>query len=295
MRHSIRKRSVPAVLFTALALLACSGDDDDPPQQATQNPPGQNPPGENPPAQDPPAALSSRALWVAGASDTRLTAEQRTAYAAGNLYFNAHTAANPAGEIRGQLDGPGTAKLASLSGAQETPAVTTSAFGAGVLIVDESSGRVSGFVATSGLTGATAAHVHLAARGTPGPIIVPLTGGPELWVVPDGAAPLGAEQVAAFQRNELYFNVHTAANPNGEIRGQLDKAGPTRLAALSGAQETPSVTTSAFGGGILAVGGDGRPAGFVVTKGLVGATAAHVHLAPRGTPGPIVVPLTSGP
>ncbi len=186
-------------------------------------------------------------------------------------------------------------KLASLDGAQETPAVTTTAIGAGVLQVDESSGAVSGFVVTRGLAGVTAAHVHLAARGTPGPVIVPLTGGPDVWVVPDAAAALTADQITAFKNDNLYFNVHTSANSGGEIRGQLDKTGTTRLASLSGAQETPAVTTTAFGGGILAVDATtGEVSGFVVSSGLEG-TAAHVHQAARGTPGGISVPLVGGP
>jgi hypothetical protein len=109
-----------------------------------------------------------------------------------------------------------------MSGAQETPAVTTTAFGAGVLAVNTTSGAVAGFIATAGLT-ATAAHVHDAARATPGSIIVPLAGGPNLWVAPDGAAPITPVQVSDFGAGALYFNAHTPAHPAGEIRGQIDK------------------------------------------------------------------------
>jgi len=73
-------------------------------------------------------------VWVVPDAAATLSAAQRTAFTDGNLYVNAHTTANGAGEIRGQLDLAGTVKLASLDGAQETPApITTSAFGAGVL------------------------------------------------------------------------------------------------------------------------------------------------------------------
>jgi hypothetical protein len=279
MRTLVRNGISAALVSVALALSACSDDDDEPQPQPTPTP------------TPTPAA---RAVWVAPDSATFTTA-QRDTFLGGGMYFNAHTQANPGGEIRGQLDKGGTVKLATLDGAQETPAVTTNAFGAGVLVVD-STGRVSGFVTTSGLTGANAAHVHIGARGVAGGIIVPLAGGPDLWVVPDGAPALDATQLAAFEANNLYFNVHTPANPNGEIRGQIDNAGPTRLATLTGAQETPAVTTTANGGGILAVDPTtGTPGGFVVTRGLANVTQAHVHLAPRGTAGGIIVPLTGGP
>jgi hypothetical protein len=241
----------------------------------------------------PPAAVTN--TWVVPDSASALDPTARTALASGNLYVNAHTSANPAGEIRGQLDAVGTAKLASLDGAQETPATTSTGFGAGVLTVDAATGKARGFVVTSGLVAPNAAHVHSAGRGTQGAIILPLIGGPDVWIVPDDAAPLTAAQMADFVAGNLYFNVHTAANPGGEIRGQIDKAGTMRLASLNGAQETPANTSTAFGAGILAVDSAGKVAGFVQTSGLASSTAAHVHDAARGVPGGIIVPLTGGP
>jgi hypothetical protein len=38
-----------------------------------------------------------------------------------------------------------------------------------------------------------------------------------------GEATLTAAQAADFTAGKMYFNIHTAANPNGEIRGQIDK------------------------------------------------------------------------
>ncbi len=211
-----------------------------------------------------------------------------------NLYFNVHTMNNPSGEIRGQLDASGAVRLATLDGAQETPAVTTSARGAGVLVVDNVTNRVGGFILSSGLTG-TVAHIQNAARGAAGDNIVTLIGGPSLWVVPDGR--LSPELVAIFNvaPDNLYFNVPTAANPNGAIRGQLDASGEILFATLNGAQETPAVTTAAFGGGILSVNTlTGRVGGFLTSSGVAG-TAAHIHNAARGTPGPIIVPLLPAP
>ena len=106
----------------------------------------------------------------------------------------------------------------SLSGANEVPPVTTSASGEGTITIADD-GAVSGSVATKGVQG-TAAHIHMAAAGKNGPVIVPFTKDGDTYKAPAGAK-LNADQLKAFKAGELYVNVHSAANPNGEIRGQL--------------------------------------------------------------------------
>jgi uncharacterized cupin superfamily protein len=237
-------------------------------------------------------------LWVVPDGATALTADQIAAFQAGNLYFNAHTTANPGGDIRGQIDKAGTATFASMNSAQETTGSTSTAFGAGALVVDVASGKVGGFITTSGLVSPTAAHVHLSTgRGVAGAIIVPLSGGPDLWVVPDAATALTADQITAFQAGNLYFNAHTTANPGGDIRGQIDKIGTAAFASMDSAQETTGSTSTAFGAGALEVDTtSGKVGGFIVTHGLVAPTAAHVHQSTgRGVAGAIIVPLSGGP
>jgi hypothetical protein len=106
-----------------------------------------------------------------------------------------------------------------LSGSQEVPPVSTAATGSGTIsvLMDRS---VSGTVTTSGVAGA-AAHIHLAAPGQNGPVIVPLNKtGDNTWSVPP-AIRLNDTQYEAYRLGNLYINVHSAANPNGEIRGQI--------------------------------------------------------------------------
>ena len=70
------------------------------------------------------------------------------------------------------------------------------------------------------LTGpALQAHIHMARKGKSGAIVVPLCGPCKSGVT--GTATLTAPVLAAFKKHLLYVNVHTAKNPNGEIRGQL--------------------------------------------------------------------------
>ena len=175
--------------------------------------------------------------------------------------------------------------------------MTSDGFGGGILAVDAATGEVSGFVVSSGLTGANNAHVHIGVRGTSaaGNVVVPMFGGPDVWVIPDDAAVLDATNRAAFLADELYFNVHTPANPSGEIRGQVDKSGTVRFAALEGDQEvSPNTTTTATGAGVLAVDdATGVVSGFITTSGLADPTVAHVHIGDRGTApaGNVIVPL----
>jgi hypothetical protein len=106
-----------------------------------------------------------------------------------------------------------------LNGAQEVPPVATAATGSGTITVlmDRS---VNGTVSTSGVAG-TAAHIHLAAPGQNGPVIVPLNKtGENVWSVPDSIR-LNDSQYEAYRLGNLYVNVHSAANPAGEIRGQV--------------------------------------------------------------------------
>ena len=106
-----------------------------------------------------------------------------------------------------------------LAGDQEVPAVTTAAKGSGTVMVGDDM-SVKGSITTTGIT-ATAAHIHMAAAGKNGPVIVPMVkSGDSGWTfAPD--AKMNADQMKAFTAGETYINVHSAANPGGEIRGQL--------------------------------------------------------------------------
>jgi len=106
----------------------------------------------------------------------------------------------------------------TLSGENEVPAVTTPAAGTGTISVGDD-GSVSGSVTTTGVQGSMA-HIHIAAAGKNGPVIIPLKKDGDTYSVPDGAK-LNADQMEAFKSGGLYVNVHSAAHPGGEIRAQL--------------------------------------------------------------------------
>lgn len=105
-----------------------------------------------------------------------------------------------------------------LSGDQEVPAVKSSGSGTGSVTINDD-GTVSGSVTVTGFA-PTAAHIHHAAAGKNGPVIVPFTKEGDKFSAPAGAK-LTPDQMKAFKAGELYVNVHSAANPGGEVRAQL--------------------------------------------------------------------------
>ncbi len=105
-----------------------------------------------------------------------------------------------------------------LSGAEEVPPVKTAGSGSGSFRLAED-GTVSGSVTTKDVPG-TAAHIHQAAKGKNGPVIVPLDKKGDTYSVPEGRK-LTAAQVKAWKDGELYVNVHSAAHKGGEVRGQI--------------------------------------------------------------------------
>ena len=110
---------------------------------------------------------------------------------------------------------------ASLSGANEVPATTSSGMGSLTANLDKQTSLLNWTVTYSGLSGpVTGAHFHgPAKRGENAGIALPFTGSLESPV--RGTATLTAAQVDAVMNGNWYVNLHTAANPNGEIRGQI--------------------------------------------------------------------------
>ena len=106
----------------------------------------------------------------------------------------------------------------TLTGAEEVPAVTTTATGNATVDIKPDR-SVSATVTVSGMT-ATASHIHEGAAGANGPVIVPFTKDGDTYKAPAGAK-LTPDQLKEFKAGNTYFNVHSDANKGGEIRGQL--------------------------------------------------------------------------
>jgi hypothetical protein len=110
---------------------------------------------------------------------------------------------------------------ATLNGASEVPPTTSTATGSATVRLDTVNRTASWVVTYSGLSGpAMAGHIHgPAGPGKNAPVVVPLSG--NLASPIRGSKTLTPAQVASLEAGDYYINIHTAAHPPGEIRGQL--------------------------------------------------------------------------
>ena len=110
---------------------------------------------------------------------------------------------------------------ASLSGAQEVPPATTAGSGTANVRYNPATTMLSWSVTHSGLSGpVTAAHIHgPAGPGQNAGVVIPFTNVTAATIT--GEARLTPEQLGQLTSGQWYVNLHTAANPGGEIRGQL--------------------------------------------------------------------------
>jgi len=114
--------------------------------------------------------------------------------------------------------------VADLKGASEVPPNDTKGTGAVSATYDTASKKLTYTITYQGLTGpAKAAHFHgPAAPGVNAPVAVGIP--PTALDSPiKGEATLTDAQSSDLEAGKWYFNVHTAANGGGEIRGQLMK------------------------------------------------------------------------
>lgn len=207
-----------------------------------------------------------------------LTETQKAHLLAGRTYVNIHTAANPGGEIRGQL--APVLMTASVLGGYESPAVNTPASGLGTFMLVGT--QLTYTVSFRGLSGpATGAHIHgPAGIGQNAGVLVGLSVPATTAGTVSGTASLTPAQLAAIVDGQTYVNFHTAANPGGEIRGQIlaQSTAVPLTAWISGLNERPTpLVNSAAGLGLFSL--EGNQLAFNITySGLSGnATDAHIH------------------
>ena len=188
-----------------------------------------------------------------------------------------------------------------MNAAQEVPAPTGDVSGArgtftATVTKSDAGASISWELSFSGLTGnAGAAHIHQAATGSPGPVVLALCGPCQSPL--SGTGSLTQAVLDAVEAGNAYVNVHTAANGPGEIRGQLSTTA-TISTTLNARQERPKPkgnvrrATGTFTGTVSKLGTTGTLAWRLRFSGLTGrATAAHIHIAQRGRPGPVAVAL----
>jgi hypothetical protein len=181
----------------------------------------------------------------------------------------------------------GTVFEATLSGAQEVPSVATAATGTATITLNAARTSIS-YVIRHTLAGATAAHIHSGVPGVNGAVLIPFASATSEI---SGTATVTPAQVADLESGGLYVNVHSTANPGGEIRGQILRHGEELFVTpLSGVQEVPRVTTAAIGTASVILNPADATIHYRMTTSLT-PTAAHIHRGIAGVAGPVVYPL----
>ena len=229
---------------------------------------------------------------------TGITSDQMAKFINGEYYINVHTAVNPGGEIRGQiiLDQDVTF-VASLSGAEENPPVTTEGKGLGAFHYTIGTLTLDVNVQFTELSSdVTGAHLHEGLPGENGGVIIDL-GSLINGNTIQGTVDLDIFNLIALVTGGVYVNIHTVDNPGGEIRGQLElQSGLTFDGWMSGIQEVPFTNSAGSGYAVANVSPDLTSVDVkVVTDALSGtAGAAHFHMGSLGSNGGVVLDLTNG-
>ena len=126
---------------------------------------------------------------------------------------------------------------ATMTGAGEVPATTSTATGTCTFTLSADGNTMHFVLKVNNMYNITASHIHLGAAGQNGPVIVPLYLGPAKTGLFTGTLAEGditasslvgdlvgktmGDLVADINNGMCYVNVHSTANPGGEIRGMI--------------------------------------------------------------------------
>jgi len=126
---------------------------------------------------------------------------------------------------------------ANLTGNQEAPAILTGAFGTATVTLDLGSRTVSWNIDVFNMpSGTNNSHFHVGPPGLAGPVVVNIAfpanvsndfnlsgtaGEANLIPRPDQGIRSWDDFIQSLMGGQMYLNVHSAANPGGEVRGQV--------------------------------------------------------------------------
>lgn len=249
---------------------------------------------------------SSSTTWTIPA-DTELDVDELRRLEQSGFYV---LASGPQGQLRGQILPEGwSVTMFGLSGDQVVPGVDTAAFGKGGIAVQTESGtgRFSYHVRVTLSDGVdvVAADLAEAFAGANGSVIAQLqrsTSSADVWGTgdvnnPDFVPIFTAAGLETLLSGAYYVLVATAANPTGEIRGQLLPEGVKLYAVSLSPDEVvgPGVVTSTASASAFATYRL-ETAELTINLQTASPTASGVslHQAPFGENGPLLFSLFSG-
>jgi len=182
-------------------------------------------------------------------------------------------------------------RVCVLRGIEEVPANNSPAVGCGRFVIDTCANTLTYHIVIADLsTPETAAHIHgVANPGVNAGVLIPLPAGPVkigTWTYPET---LQNDLLSG----RMYVNVHTTANPGGEVRGQI----VTHVAVIDAVQETPTNASTAQGFGVFTLNTSSNTLSYYIGfAGLTSAeTAAHIHgFVNYGSGAGVLFPLPAG-
>jgi hypothetical protein len=159
--------------------------------------------------------------------DSELDTTALASLYAGELYFNVSTTTQLSGELRGaiELQGGLAASAPPVDNSQVVPPTSSTAFGAGVLIVDRATRKVLISYIQHTVVAATAAGISTSQVPT-GPVLAFTnqnnidSQGTNL-AIPAAGAILTEQNLTDFDESFLYFRVASGTPPSDEIRGNI--------------------------------------------------------------------------
>jgi hypothetical protein len=189
--------------------------------------------------------------------------------------------------------------VASMDGAQAIPSVSTSAKGIGSFMLNKPRNAISVNMSFAMLSGAPVnVSIYHGAEGTNGTLFMDLTpflSGNRIATTITGANITA--NLAKYFNDELYVVVKTAANPSGEIRGQIKLETDLNFVAdLNGMETIPHIMVGgAYGLGSFGLSLDQSQLDFkIICQGLTGTIAsAKLYAGTTGMVGEEVADLSS--
>jgi len=206
-------------------------------------------------------------------------------------YVNIHTAAFPSGAIRGQIVPTPIRLIFALDEAQEVPPTGSFANGCGVAELSSDGTQLSVSIEHD-VQSATGGDIHLAPPGVDGGMVFSFADANspinEVWSI-------DTVSVKSLLNSQLYANIHSTANSDGEVRGQFKRDSVVFNSLLDGAQANGGAGTgsTAVGFAVWQLSADQSQLTVYVEHDIASPTDGHIHYGVPGVEGPIAYGFTS--
>lgn len=187
---------------------------------------------------------------------------------------------------------------AVLTSSSEVPANANAGFGNATVTFDATRENITVTITVSNLgSPINNFHIHEAAPGINGPVVVNLIGlgGTFVSGTMTGTFPISVGVAQRMLQNpaNFYVNVHTVALPGGVVRGQLayvSGGAITYAAELRPGNEVPPVNSTAYGSAFVTFDPINSTIAWEAhANGIANASLSHIHRATAGVNGPVII------